>query len=73
MLGEFYKEYHIVGSATYSEDRGRWTPWVSIYPPVRISLNPTVLAGEESSFATEAQAEQQAVRMGKNWIDRQAS
>jgi hypothetical protein len=26
MLGEFYKGYHIVGSATYSEDRGVGLP-----------------------------------------------
>jgi hypothetical protein len=40
-------------------------PRVTIYPPVRVSLNPTVLAGEEGSFATEAEAEQEAVADGK--------
>jgi hypothetical protein len=29
--------------------------------------------GAEGLFATEAEAEQEAVRMGKNWIDRQPS
>jgi hypothetical protein len=37
MLGQFYDGYHIVGFATYSEDKG-WTPKVTIYPPVRAAL-----------------------------------
>jgi hypothetical protein len=71
MFGLFYNGYHIVGSGVYAHETGRWTPKVTIHLPVRISLSPTALTDGERLFATEAEAEQEGIRMGKNWVDRQ--
>jgi hypothetical protein len=71
MLGLFYQGYHIVCSGVYARDTGRWTPKVAIYPPVGITLRPTVLAAAEASCATECEAEKEALRMGRQWVDRQ--
>jgi hypothetical protein len=73
MLGKFYKGYHVIGAGVYAHETGRWTSKVTIYPPVRISLSPTVLTDAKGLFATEAEAEQEAVRTGKRWVDRQPS
>jgi hypothetical protein len=71
MLGEFYQDYHIVGVALWRNGTGRWTSKVIIYPPVKVNLSPTVLTSVERLFATETEAEQEAVRMGSEQIDRQ--
>jgi hypothetical protein len=70
-IGEFYQDYHIVGVALGANGTVRWTSKVTIYPPVKVSLSPTVLTGVEGLFATETEAEQEAVRMGREWVDRQ--
>jgi hypothetical protein len=69
MLGEFYKGYHIMGSGVYAEDPAGWTPKVTIYPPVRITLTPTVLVGAAGAFRTQSEAEEEAIRIGKEWVD----
>ena len=71
MLGKFYKGHHVIGAGVYAHETGRWTSKVTIYPPVRISLSPTVLTDAERLFATDAEAEQEAVWMGREWVDRQ--
>jgi hypothetical protein len=73
MLGKFYKGYHVIGAGVYARESGRWTSKVNIYPPLGISLRPTSLTSGEGLFVTEAEAEQEGVRMGKNWVDRQPS
>ena len=70
MFGEFYKDCHILSSAVYSEYTRCWTSKVAIYPPVRISLTPTMLTSAEAFFTAESDAKQQAVRMGRDWVDR---
>jgi hypothetical protein len=70
MLGEFYQDYHIVGFALCVNGTSRWTSKVTIYP-VTISLSPTVLIDVEGLFASETEAEQEAVRMGREWVNRQ--
>jgi hypothetical protein len=70
MLGLFYQGYHIVGSCVYVRDTGRWTSKVTIYPPAKIIPHPTVLVGAEGSCATECEAEKEAVRMARQWVDR---
>ena len=73
MLGEFYQHYHLVGFALRANGTGRWTSKVTIYPPPTINRSPTVLMGAEGLCATEAEAEREAVRMGRDWVDRQPS
>jgi hypothetical protein len=71
MLGLSYQGYHIVGRGVYVHDTGGWTSKVTIYPPARITLHPTVLAGAAGSCASEFEAEKEALRMGRQWVDRQ--
>ena len=71
MLGLVYQGYHIVARGVYVHGTGHWTPKVTLYPPVTISLHPTVLAGADGSCATEFEAEKVALRMGRQWIDHQ--
>ena len=51
---------------------GRWTSKVTIYPLPKIDRSPAVLMGTEGLCTTEAEAEQEAVRLGRDWVDRQA-
>ena len=70
MLAEFYKGYEIVGSAVRGKEPNCWIPKVTIFPPVRIGLGPTVLTGPEGSFIAQDDAEAEAIRIGKEWVDR---
>jgi hypothetical protein len=73
MVGEFYKAYHIVGISLYDVGLRRWTSKATIYPPVKVSLAPTVVVGTEGAFTAQEDAEKYALRMGKEWVDRHSS
>ena len=62
--------YYIMSSAVYSEHVRCWTAKVTIYPPVTISLTPTILMGAEGFYKTESEAEKAAVLMGRDWVMR---
>jgi hypothetical protein len=68
-FGEFYKGYRILSLAVYYQEVRWWTSKVTIYPPVGISLNPTLMTSVEGCFKTDA--EKAAVRMGRVWVDSQ--
>jgi hypothetical protein len=70
MFGESYKDHYIMSSAVYSEHLGCWTPKITIYPPVRISLAPAIVTGAEGFYRTESEAEKAAVLMGREWVKR---
>ena len=73
MLGEFYKGYEIVGTAIHGKDPNRWIPKATIFPPVRMGFIPTVLTGPERWFSRQEDAETEAIRIGKDWVDRSAA
>lgn len=70
MFGESYKDHYIMSWAVYSEYIRCWTAKVTIYPPVSISLTPTILTGAEGFYRTESEAEKAAVLMGREWVMR---
>ncbi len=70
MFGESYKDHYITSSAVYSEHIRTWTAKVTIYPPVSISLTPTILTGAEGFYRTESEAEKAAVLLGRDWVIR---
>jgi hypothetical protein len=68
--GLVYHSYHIVGIARLNEKSGYWLPTVRLLWTDAGLEKKFELDGPPNRFKTKDEAEDYAVEMGKNWIDK---
>jgi hypothetical protein len=68
--GIVYHSYHIVGVAHLNEKSGYWMPKVRVLWTDAGREKKLELDGPANRFKTKDEAEDYAVDMGKNWIDK---
>ena len=70
MKGIVYRSYHIVGLARLNEKTSYWMPKVRVLWRDAGREQKFELDGPPSRFRTKVEAEDYAISMGKDWIDK---
>ena len=70
MKGIVYRTYHIVGIAQFNDKTGYWTPRVRVLWRDAGQEQKLELDGPSNRFQTRDEAEDHAISMGQDWIDK---
>lgn len=70
MKGITYHIYHIVGVARFNEKTGFWIPTVRVLWRDAGKEQKFDMDGPANRFTTKDEAEDHAISMGKDWIDK---
>ncbi|MGH7823742.1 MAG: hypothetical protein ACREQ7_00975 [Candidatus Binatia bacterium] len=70
MKGIIYQKYHIIGVARLSENTRYWVPTVRVVWRDGGKEQKFELDGPSNRFSSREEAEDYAILMGKDWIDR---
>lgn len=70
MKGVVYRDYHIIGIARLNETTGYWVPTVRVRWREAGKEESFVLDGPQCRFTTRDDAEDYAISMGKDWVDK---
>lgn len=70
MKGVLYNHYHIIGVAHLNEKTGYWIPNVRVRWRDAGKEQKLELTGPQNRFTTKDEAEDYAIWMGKDWIDK---
>jgi hypothetical protein len=68
--GLLYHNYHIIGVARLNQKTGFWIPTVRVRWRDAGSEQKFELNGPQNRFRTKDEAEDYAISMGKDWIDK---
>jgi hypothetical protein len=70
--GLLYRNYHIIGVAHLNEKTGYWVPTVRVHWRDAGLDHKFELDGPPNRFTTQDEAEDYALSMGRDWIDKKA-